>query len=202
MTAHTSPPYPPRPATVPPRRALHTSCQEQLTYELGNRTQPTARPSSITDEDGAQAIAPQPAPRGQTTREADQLLSSWFQIARPVEDVTARLEATLSQRHGICLSAFEVMSSLSAHRGWKLLSQVCGEVSRSQPRISRLVTQMEGRGLVNRTKVPGDGRATQLRLTSEGDDVFAAAGDTLVEILRGVTADEGPLADRMNQLLR
>jgi DNA-binding MarR family transcriptional regulator len=127
---------------------------------------------------------------------ANRTLDAWLSIARPVEATTARIESALSDRHAICLSAYEIMKHLAGKRGWTPLSEVCKEIARSQPRISRLVTQMQKEGLVDRTRVDGDGRAFQLHLTRKGRRVYFAASETLVETF-DQAARENPLFDQL-----
>ena len=131
-----------------------------------------------------------------TAAAADRTLSAWLGISRPVEAITARLETNLSERHSICLSAYEVMSHLAGKRGWIPLSEVCGAIARSQPRISRLVTQMQQEGLVDRARVDGDGRAFQLHLTRKGRRVYFAASETLVDTF-DQAAREDTLLDQL-----
>lgn len=121
-------------------------------------------------------------------------LDNWLAIARPIETITARIETTLSERHSICLSAYEVMAHLAGKRGWTHLSEVCRAIARSQPRISRLVAQMQHEGLVDRDRVDGDGRAVQLNLTRKGRRVYFAASETLVSTLEQVSRENTSIA--------
>jgi DNA-binding MarR family transcriptional regulator len=125
---------------------------------------------------------------------ANLALDAWLSVARPVETVSARIEAELGERHSICLSAYEIMTHLVTHPGWTPLSDVCRAVARSQPRISRLVTQMQDRGLVERARVAGDGRAFQIQLTPEGGRVYTEASKTLIGTLEEATGEHTPLA--------
>lgn len=127
---------------------------------------------------------------------AERALEGWLGVARPVEAVNTELETALSDRHSICVSAYEIMAHLAGNRGWTPLSAVCKAVDRSQPRISRLVTQMQNEGLVERTRVDGDGRAFQLRLTRKGRRVYFAASATLVEAFERIRR-ERPLVSRL-----
>lgn len=68
------------------------------------------------------------------------------------------------------------------------MSTMCTSVGRSQPRLSRLVTQMEERGLVDRAKVAGDKRAFQINLTRKGRRTFQAASSTVAASLIQIAA--------------
>lgn len=121
---------------------------------------------------------------------ASAALAAWLAVARPVEMAQQRIESALGDRHGLCLTAYEVMECLSARQGWTPMSVVCATVGRSQPRISRLVSQMEARGLVDRSKMAGDKRAFQLNLTREGGRVLEDASATLLENLADIAAQQ------------
>ncbi len=117
-------------------------------------------------------------------------LTAWLAVARPIEEAQQRIESGLGDRHALCLTAYEVMKCLAEQQGWTPMSVVCATVGRSQPRISRLVTQMEDRGLVDRSKVAGDKRAFQLKLTREGAHVLEDASLTLSESLAHIAAQQ------------
>lgn len=125
------------------------------------------------------------------TADAAAALAAWRAVSHPFEVAQHDIEATLGDRHSLCLTAYEVMQCLSARQGGTPLSVVCETVERSQPRISRLVTQMEDRGLVGRSKSPDDRRAFQISLTAEGRLMFGEASDTLAECL-------GQISERRN----
>ncbi|MDE3723975.1 MarR family transcriptional regulator [Nocardiopsis sp. N85] len=127
------------------------------------------------------------------TEAAGRALDSWLGIARPVEAIGAALESALGEHHAICLTAYEIMRLLSDDGGWTPLAEVCRAVDRSQPRISRLVTQMQDEGLVDRARVDGDGRAFRIRLTPRGREVHAAASVTLVEVLDRAAREDSPV---------
>lgn len=133
---------------------------------------------------------------------ASAALEAWLAVARPIEAAQQRIESALGDRHALCLTAYEVMECLTTQPGWTAMSVVCATVGRSQPRLSRLVAQMEDRGLVDREKVPGDKRAFQIRLTSEGEVVFQAASGTLAEALAHIAAQEDSAGAALRDRLR
>lgn len=129
-------------------------------------------------------------------------LGVWLDVARPVEVAQQRIESALSDRHGLCLTALEIMECLSRQRGWTPMSVVCTTVGRSQPRISRLVTQMEDRELVDRTKASDDKRAFQIKLTRKGRRTFQVASETLSETLTLIAAQQDDLGAALRQRLK
>ncbi len=108
-------------------------------------------------------------------------LTAWLSISQPVEAAAHRLETTLSERHAICLSAYEILTYLADRRGWTPLADISKGVMRSQPRISRLVSEMQTRGMVVRSKLHGDGRAYQINLTRKGRRVLNASSVTVMQ---------------------
>ncbi|WP_050668828.1 MarR family winged helix-turn-helix transcriptional regulator [Luteipulveratus halotolerans] len=128
-------------------------------------------------------------------------LEAWLAVSRPVEEATARIETALSQAHSICLTAYEISDFLAGRHGWTPLSQVCHAVGRSQPRISRLVTQMMDEGLLKRVRDEADGRAFQLRLTRKGRRVYAASSGTLAQLLAQIAAEGTPLSAQLAGVL-
>lgn len=134
---------------------------------------------------------------GTTASPGNAALEAWLAVARPVEEATVRIETALSQRHSICLTAYEISDFLAGRHSWIPLSQVCQAVGRSQPRISRLVMQMLEEGLVERIRDEADGRAFRLRLTRKGRRVYAASSLTLAEVMSQVAAEETPLGAQL-----
>lgn len=51
-------------------------------------------------------------------------LTAWLSISQPVEAATHQLETTLSERHAICLSAYEILTYLADRRGWTPLADI------------------------------------------------------------------------------
>lgn len=122
--------------------------------------------------------------------DAPDALAAWLSVVRPIEAAQQRIETSLNEKHALCLTAYEVMECLSEQRGWTPMSTVCTSVGRSQPRLSRLVMQMEERGLVDRAKVDGDKRAFQINLTRKGRRTFQAASSTVASSLIQIAAQQ------------
>lgn len=118
-----------------------------------------------------------------TQDQAFEALSRWRAILRPMEQVNARIEAELSSHHNLCISGYEILHFLASRRGKTPLTQVCQHVDRSQPRISRLITQLEERGMVERYRADTDARAFQVAITRKGRRILQNSSATIIGIL-------------------
>ncbi|XCM31207.1 MarR family transcriptional regulator [Streptomyces parvus] len=87
------------------------------------------------------------------------------------------------------MSAYEIMEVLSHEAEWIRPGEVSTRTSRSQPQVSRLVTQMVDAGYVAREPSPGDCRSSQIRLTAAGHRIFADADATVEGVLSRITEE-------------
>jgi DNA-binding MarR family transcriptional regulator len=71
---------------------------------------------------------------------------------------------------------YGVLYELTRHHMGARLCDLQADELLTQPGISRLVSRLEARGLVERSVDPDDRRATRLRLTSAGRDVQRRVG--------------------------
>lgn len=110
----------------------------------------------------------------------------------------ARLHALLEllpaalDRHltpaGITSFEYTLLDTLDLDPSHRLrLSALAGRTNATLPRLSRVVTSLERRGLVERSACPEDGRATNAALTPRGAEIiretrerYAAAARTLI----------------------
>jgi DNA-binding MarR family transcriptional regulator len=94
---------------------------------------------------------------------------AWLGFQRAHRELTRRLESALEERHGLSLSALEVLGRLAAaeHRRQRL-TRLAQEARLSLSRVSRIVDALERRGLVERRPSAEDTRATNACLTGAG----------------------------------
>lgn len=69
---------------------------------------------------------------------------------------------------GLAENEYGVLYALSSARSGLRMSDLGGDVLLSQAGLSRLVARLEGKGLIERSLDPEDGRASVLRLTAAG----------------------------------
>jgi len=91
-----------------------------------------------------------------------------------------RLTAELEAEHGISLRAFEVLLYLAvfAPEGRLRMTELTEQAPLSQSRVSRLVAELEARGLVQRSPAETDGRGVSVSITPKGITKFKEAQET------------------------
>jgi DNA-binding MarR family transcriptional regulator len=111
---------------------------------------------------------------------------AWTALQRAHRDLTRRLESALVARHGLSLSALELLGRLAAAPGrCHRLSRLAGEVGLSLSRVSRLVDSLEARGLVERRRCADDTRAVEAHLTAAGLELAREAqADHVADVQR------------------
>jgi DNA-binding MarR family transcriptional regulator len=101
-------------------------------------------------------------------------------LVRAGEALDRSLDLELKARHGLSLRAFEVLLHLAAFSpsGSLRMSQLTAQAPLSQSRVSRLVAELEARGLATRSAFAGDNRGVLVSITEGGLDALRAAQDT------------------------
>lgn len=101
-------------------------------------------------------------------------------LVRSAESLVRDLDAELQAAHGIGLRAFEVLLHLAAFSdgGCLRMSQLSRQAPLSQSRVSRLVADLDARGLVARSTAVDDSRGVDVTITDRGVALFRAAQAT------------------------
>jgi DNA-binding MarR family transcriptional regulator len=112
--------------------------------------------------------------------------AAWVGLQRAHRALTRRLESTLGERHGLSLSALELLGRLAVAEQRRLrLSRLAEDVELSLSRVSRIVDALERRGLVERRPCLTDTRATEAWLTDAGLSLLRdAQASHLAEVRR------------------
>lgn len=115
------------------------------------------------------------------------LVGEWRSLLARHAQVSDALEKELQARHGLSVSELETLQRIaeSASDGCRLQALV-DEVHMSQSALSRMVSRLEGRGLVVRNSCADDRRGMKACLTDSGRSTLAAAEPTQAEVLRRV----------------
>jgi DNA-binding MarR family transcriptional regulator len=109
--------------------------------------------------------------------------AAFIGLLRAHRELTAALEGELTRRHSLSLSAYELLSRLAhAPEGHLRMSELAGQANLSLSRVSRLIDQLEGRGLVARTSCPGDSRVVHASLADPGRALIREAQETFLTI--------------------
>jgi len=112
-------------------------------------------------------------------RWSDTHADAWIGLLETHKQLVRTLDAELETRHGITLSALEVLGRLAAADGHKLrLSAVAAESGLSLSRISRIIDVLEKRALVRREPCSDDARAVEAHLLDAGLELCRAAQAT------------------------
>ena len=94
---------------------------------------------------------------------------AWIGLLETHKQLVRALDAELESKHGITLSALEVLGRLAAADGRRLrLSALAHESGLSLSRISRIVDALERRELVRREACLDDARAVEACLLDAG----------------------------------
>lgn len=106
--------------------------------------------------------------------------SAFLGLVRAGETLEQGLDATLRAAHGLSLRAFEVLLHLAVFSpdGALRMAELTDQAPLSQSRVSRLVAELDSRGLVNRSRAAEDSRGVTVTITPRGIDKLREAQDT------------------------
>jgi len=107
-----------------------------------------------------------------TTRLANE---AWEALFRAQMTIKAELDAD-DAWGSLTSNEYGVLYALSAAGAGLRMSELGSDILLSQPGLSRLVSRLEARGLVERTIDPEDGRASIVQLSKAGLHVQRRAG--------------------------
>jgi DNA-binding MarR family transcriptional regulator len=103
-------------------------------------------------------------------------VAAWRAVLLAQDRVVRAIERDLAAANLIPLTWYDVLLELqSAPSGCLRMQELGARVVLSRTRVSRLVTELEGEGLVVRRSDPADGRATLATITPAGQTAFRRA---------------------------
>lgn len=106
------------------------------------------------------------------------------------------LENDLQRAAGVSLSEFGALASLADAKGGAMrLNEIADAVDLSPSRITRLIGELEARGLVERTACPTDARGTLAVITTTGRAALDRARPVQIERARALVFDAIPQAE-------
>lgn len=125
---------------------------------------------------------------------------TWVPFAALLELLPRQLDAQLLRDSGLTHFDYATLSILSASENRTLrMSELASLTNATLPRLSRVVTKLEERGLVRREPCPQDGRATNAVITQDGRRTLLAATPGHVATVRTHVLDALD-ADQQEQL--
>lgn len=164
----------------------------------GSGGRPPASPTRV-DERATGRTADPETRVGHDDHEA---LSLWLRMLACTMLVERHIRARLRARFGMSLPRFDLMAQLERAPEGLRMSELSRRLMVSGGNVTSLVDRLVGEGLVERRDVPGDRRASAVRLTARGRGAFLAMAreheSWIVELVRGLSPPE---RDRLHQLL-
>jgi DNA-binding MarR family transcriptional regulator len=125
----------------------------------------------LLTEDGLKYLPPE--------REA-----AWLGLLQAHGELTRALDAGLHAKHGLSLSAYEVLSRLAHAENCSLrMSQLADRTQLSLSRVSRVCDHLQERGLVERRSCDTDSRVVYAAITMGGKRQIAEAQETFFEVI-------------------
>src|SRR3712207_1335333 len=110
--------------------------------------------------------------------------AAWLGLLQAHAELTRALDTELAARHGLGLSAYEVLSRVGrVEEGYLRMTHLALMVNLSVSRVSRVIDQLTDRGLVERGACPGDSRVVHVKLTSAGSATVKDAQDTFFGVI-------------------
>lgn len=133
----------------------------------------------------------------------------WRRVAAVLELLPAALDGQLTRDEDLTHFEYFVLASLSEVPARTLrATALASQTNATLPRISRVLTGLEKKGLVERSECSEDRRAKNVTLTEDGWSKLRAAAPGHVEYVRGMVFDQltteqvSQLSDITTQLLK
>jgi DNA-binding MarR family transcriptional regulator len=134
-------------------------------------------------------------PETRVTHDDHEALRLWLRMLTCTMVVERHVRARLRERFGMSLPRFDLMAQLDRAADGLRMSELSRRLMVSGGNVTSLVDQLVDEGLVERRDVPGDRRASAVRLTPRGREAFLAMAAEhegwIVELTDGL-----PAADR------
>lgn len=128
-------------------------------------------------------------------------LATWAAVATVLEWLPPALDAALVDAFGLTHFEYGILFALAdAPDRVMRMSTLADYANSSLSRLSRAVSRLEGRGWVQRSRDPSDGRSTLATLTPSGLEIFDRATPVHTQNVRELVLD--PLTGAQQKQLR
>ena len=121
-------------------------------------------------------------------------LRLWLRLLRVTRDIEGVLREKFRVEYQTTLPRFDVMAALHRFPKGLKMSELSGVLKVSRGNMTGIIDRMVEEGLIIRAAVPGDRRASLVRLTRRGQKEFAAQMKSHVqwidELLSGIDNSE------------
>lgn len=129
----------------------------------------------------------QPGADGPSGIDAHECARAWTLLRSIYTRINGRLEEEFARQLGITMNEFEVLLCVSgAEPGQVRLGDLQATTPLSQPALSRLVTRLEGQGLLCRRETVSDRRVVLLAATEAGRGVLQRSVRLHAEIIHAM----------------
>ncbi|XWN33429.1 MAG: MarR family transcriptional regulator [Devosia sp.] len=137
-------------------------------------------------------------------------LRLWLRILKASRVVEAELRENLRNEFATTLPRFDVMAALSRFDEGLKMSELSGVLRVSNGNVTGIVDRLQDDGFLVRVPVPGDRRASLVRLTKRGREEFARQAERherwidemLADFSAGEASDIAARFDRMEATLQ
>ncbi|MEU0543556.1 MarR family winged helix-turn-helix transcriptional regulator [Nocardia sp. NPDC005978] len=119
---------------------------------------------------------------------SDEEQATWQSYIRLRQRMDAAIAAGLT-RDGLSTSDYEVLVALSAASGQLRAKDLGAEICWDKSRLSKHLSRMAARGLIDRCQAVDDARGREVRLTEAGRRALEAAAPNHVELVRRLFID-------------
>jgi DNA-binding MarR family transcriptional regulator len=117
-------------------------------------------------------------------------LDSWLSVVRLMTWLPWSIDQQLQRDSKLGMVEYQVLAMLSGSSDRTMRMSSLAEVTNaSLSRLSRVVTRLERRGLVQRESDPTDGRFTNAILTEDGFQTLGEAAPGHVSLVRSLVVD-------------
>ncbi|MEP5762155.1 MAG: MarR family transcriptional regulator [Litoreibacter sp.] len=117
-------------------------------------------------------------------------LRLWLRLLKTTRSIEANLRENFRDKFATTLPRFDVMAALSRYEDGLKMSEISGVLRVSNGNVTGIVDRLSEDGHLVRVSVPGDRRASRVRLTKKGLDEFD----------RQAKAHEGWIAEALGEL--
>lgn len=101
-------------------------------------------------------------------------LRLWLRLLKTTRAIEAELREKFRAEFATTLPRFDLMAALSRYEDGLKMSEISGVLRVSNGNVTGIVDRLADDGLLVRVPVPGDRRASLVRLTQKGREEFAA----------------------------
>jgi DNA-binding MarR family transcriptional regulator len=142
-----------------------------------------------------------------STETSKERLRLWLRALKATRAVESAVRENLRLEFATTLPRFDVMAALSQYEDGLKMSELSGVLKVSNGNVTGIVERLAEDGYVAREKVPGDRRASLVKMTDAGRAEFAAQAAAheawINQIFEGVPGEEAArIAESLDTVAR